>query len=292
MPYVSVIIPTFNRANYLDAAIQSVLNQTFDDVDIIVVDDGSTDDTGDLIGSYGQRVRYVYQDHCGECGIVRNHGIQVATGTMIALLDSDDLWMPNKLELQLSYHAEHPEFGMIYSDAWYFDGETGQNIYRWQSMCHLEEGWIGSELLQNQFILMPTVLIKRSVLDDVGLFGETCDLELWLRVATRYRIGCVAEPLVRVRIHPGNNSRRADPLDTHRGGLALIEQATAFAPEVYAAAKPRAVFAQYYRTIGALVAQGRIPEARSLFAQAMQSDPQLTVQLFREAKALWNGGAG
>jgi hypothetical protein len=137
-------------------------------------------------------------------------------------------------------------------------------------------------------------LIKRSVLEDVGLFNEAPafrlgeDRELWLRIATRYQIGLVAEPLVRVRLHHGNISRQEDPLRMHKRGLALIDHVCALAPDVYAAAKPRAIFAQYHRTIGILVAQGRMQEARSLFVRAMQNEPTLSTQVFREAKVLLN----
>lgn len=286
MPHVSVIIPTYNRAHYLGAAIDSVLGQTSTDHEVIVVDDGSTDDTRAVVEQYGSHVRYVYQEHCGLCGVTRNRGIMLARSPWIALLDSDDLWLPEKLERQIAYAERHPEMGLIYCDAWYFDGATNADLYRWHTRCRFDEGWVGPALLENLFILMPAVLVRRTVLDDVGLFSEWADAELLLRIAATHQIGFVPEALVRVRIHAGNSSRGVDVWDEHRNGLALIEKACTSAPTVYEPGRQRAIFAQYYRTIGVLVAHGRQEEARSLFAQAMRLDPRLTVRIIGEMKAL------
>jgi glycosyltransferase involved in cell wall biosynthesis len=116
MPRVSVIIPTYNRAEYLGAAIESVLEQTCNDLEIIVVDDGSTDGTRSLAQRYHRSIRYIYLDHCGLSGVTRNRGIAAACGAYIAFLDSDDLWLPNKIERQLAYCAQHPHMGMIFSN--------------------------------------------------------------------------------------------------------------------------------------------------------------------------------
>lgn len=290
MAHVSVIIPSYNRAAYLDAAIRSVRDQTCTDYEIIVVDDGSTDDTRAVVAGYGGRVQYIYQDHRGRCGAARDRGIREATGAFVAFLDSDDLWLPDKLQRQVAHAEQHPELGLIYCDAWYFDDATGCDLYRWQSRCRLEQGWVGPALLQNLFILMPAVLIRRAVLECVGLFGEWPDVDFLLRVAARYQVGLVADPLARIRIHAGNSSRRVDPWDDHRMGLELIARACAQAPAVYESVRQRAVFAQYYRTIGVLVAHGRAQEARSLFARAIRMDPEVAAQILREMRAFRHAG--
>jgi glycosyltransferase involved in cell wall biosynthesis len=247
MPCVSVIIPTSNRAAYLEAAIRSVLDQTFDDREIIVVDDGSSDRTPAMLEQYRGRVVYIQQEHCGLSGVTRNRGIREAAGAYIALLDPDDLWLRDKLELQLAYAARHPEYGLISCDAWYFSDDTGEDLYRFYEVTTARSGWIGPELLQECFLQTPSTLIKREVLHDVGLFSESPafrlgdDWDLWLRIAARYQVGILDEPLVRVRFHAGNMSRQADVLQNHEHSLALIEGACARAPDVYAPVRQGAI---------------------------------------------------
>ena len=116
MPRVSVIIPTYNRAGYLCESIESVLTQTYTDYEIIVVDDGSTDDTEEVLQLWiaDGTIHYVWQENRGESA-ARNHGIELAIGEYIAFLDSDDLFMPTKLEEQVAYLDNHPEVGMAHS---------------------------------------------------------------------------------------------------------------------------------------------------------------------------------
>lgn len=274
-PCVSVIIPTFNRAAYLDAALQSVLDQTFDDFEIIVIDDGSTDATRDVVARYRGRIRYLFLRRRGLAGATRNRGIRAARGAYIAFLDSDDLWTPTKLARQVAYAAAHPELGLITCDAWSFLDETGQDLYRCYHVVPPGWGWVGPELLQQIFLLQTSsVLIKRTVLEDVGLFEEAQalrvgeDWDLWLRIAARYQIGIVMEPLARIRLHGGNISRQIDPVQGLEHGLFLIERACAWAPAVYGPFRRRAILAQYKRAISTLVAHGRKAEARTLFTQA------------------------
>jgi len=111
---VSVVIPTYNHDAYLGAAIESVLGQTCPPDEIIVVDDGSTDRTGEIARGYGEPVRCIRQENQG-MGVARNTGLREARGSLIALLDSDDLWLERKLELQCAYLAEHPETDMVYA---------------------------------------------------------------------------------------------------------------------------------------------------------------------------------
>lgn len=294
MPLVSVIIPTYNRAEYLAGAIQSALDQTLQDLEIIVVDDGSTDDTPVMLERYRHRIRAIYQDHCGLIAAVRNRGIREATGAYIAFLDSDDLWLPDTLEREVTHAEQYPEFGMVYSDGWFFDDATGQDRCRTHAYTPAESGWIGPALLQQIFIQTPGVLLRRAVLEETGLFAEEPalnmaeDWELWLRIAARYQIGFVNQPLFRVRLHAGSNSR-LDPWQFHRLNLAVIERACAHAPDVYVPVKQRAVLSQHYRTIELLVANGRAEEARALFTRTIHVDPTVLVSIFRDLKGIKGG---
>ena len=138
MPTVSVVIPTYNRALMVKEAIQSVLDQTYSDFEIIVVDDGSTDDTREVVTAFADKVRYVFQENSGRSN-ARNRAIHMARGRYIAFLDSDDLYMPHKLDMQVACMEKVPEFGMVYSTAVCID-EQGNDLTRIYKAN--ESGWI------------------------------------------------------------------------------------------------------------------------------------------------------
>ena len=123
---MSVIIPTYNRAAYIADAIQSVQSQDHADVEIIVADDGSTDDTPAIVAGFGDALLYLPLAHSGLPAATRNRGLAKATGDFVAFLDSDDLFLPHKLKSQLSVLLSHPEAGLVYSDGYYFRDDPGQ----------------------------------------------------------------------------------------------------------------------------------------------------------------------
>ena len=211
MPKVSVIIPTYNRANYVGEAIESVLAQTYQDYEIIVVDDGSTDNTREVVQKYSDRMKYLYQDNRGEPG-GRNTGILVSQGEYLVFLDSDDLLMPTKLEEQVAFLDSNPEIGVVYSDTYLCD-ETGRLLGLQSDIVshRLQSGNIFEELLRGGFIPINSAMVRRACLDDVGLFDEarpmSPDWELWLRVAQRYNFAYQNWPLAVYRIHSAMVSR-------------------------------------------------------------------------------------
>ncbi|MBN1427560.1 MAG: glycosyltransferase [Anaerolineae bacterium] len=228
MPKVSVIIPSHNRAHFLGRAIQSVLNQTYHNFEIVVVDDGSTDDTREVIEGFGASVHYFYQPHNG-VSAARNYGIKVANGEYVAFLDSDDEFMPLKLEKQVSYLDTHPNVGMVYSSYIIVDGETNQSFYSSQSLF---SGWVFRELLWKCMqgpLTTPTVMVKRSVFEQVGLFDETMDLaediDLWCRISRRFEITSLPEALSRIHHHPGNISTDTPPNRNLAAWLHIVEKA-------------------------------------------------------------------
>ncbi len=117
-PLISAVIPTYNYGHFVTAAVRNVLAQTYRNLEVIVVDDGSKDNTRERLAPYLDRIRYVYQENQGPSA-ARNTGIRSATGEWVALLDSDDLWHPRKLELQVKYLQAHPEVGLLGSDRVY-----------------------------------------------------------------------------------------------------------------------------------------------------------------------------
>lgn len=207
MPTVSVIIPTFNRAWVLREAIDSALMQDFHDVEIIVVDDGSTDNTLDLLKSYPQ-IDVVLQSHQG-VSAARNAGIRRARGSLIAFLDSDDLWLPKKLPAQVSFFKEHPNALICQTEEiWIRRGIRVNPRKRHRKWA----GMIFKHSLELCIVSPSAVMIRRELFDLVGLFDETLpvceDYDLWLRVSCRFPIHLIEAPLVIKRGgHPDQLSR-------------------------------------------------------------------------------------
>jgi glycosyltransferase involved in cell wall biosynthesis len=209
-PLVSVIIPTYNRSNHILGTIESALGQTYKNIEIIVVDDGSIDGTSSRVKAYGYRIRYVYQEHAG-VSAARNKGIEEARGEFVAFLDSDDLWMPEKIFKQMELFKADPELSVIYTDYSRFDdfGTYALTTFQFKTPA---KGRIRKELLKNNFIGTSTVILKRSVFNNLGKFdtrlSTTEDFDLWLRLSDYYLFDYIPEALVRYRIssveHPAN----------------------------------------------------------------------------------------
>ena len=212
-PTVSVIIPTYNRANLVDKAIKSVLSQTYQDFEIIVIDDGSTDNTEEIIrGFKDKRVKYIkkYKKNRG-ISATRNIGIKVARGKYIASLDSDDEWLPDKLDKQIKILQDGPpELGVVYSNSCYID-ESGKNINKLPKPKKLE-GYIYEDLLGGNYVGTPsTVLIRKECFHRVGLFDDLlnaqADWDMWIRIAKYYRFALIKIPLVKYRLHSDQLSK-------------------------------------------------------------------------------------
>lgn len=194
---VSVIIPTHNRAGVIRRAVDSALAQSVSELEVIVVDDGSDDGTAEALASYGESVRLLRQENQGVSS-ARNRGIRAAGGEWVALLDSDDFWLPEKLAAQLAMHEKNPGILLSQTDEhWVRNGERVNKAKRFRKKKH---GWIFGPSLAMCHVSPSSVLIHRSVLDEVGLFDEdlpVCeDYDLWLRIARRYQVGLVDEMLI------------------------------------------------------------------------------------------------
>ena len=199
-PTVSVIIPTYNRAHLIGRAIQSVLNQTYRDFEIIVVDDGSTDNTEEVIKSFSdERIRYIKHKENKGAAAARNTGIKTARGKFIAFQDSDDEWLPEKLEKQMKvFETAPPEVGIVYTGFWRF--ENNKKIYIPFSWVKQKEGNIHEELLKGNFIGTPAALVRKECFEKAGMFDEKLpgleDWELFIRLSKYYNFKCVDEPLL------------------------------------------------------------------------------------------------
>ncbi|MEJ5363312.1 MAG: glycosyltransferase [Spirochaetota bacterium] len=196
MPFFSVIIPTFNRAHLVTRALESVLTQKFTDYECIVVDDGSTDTTSQVLSPYTKHIQYIYTQH-GGVSRARNRGIQQAQGEWIAFLDSDDMWLPEKLAAQYDYIQEHPDVYIHQTDElWIRKGRRVNPMKKHQK----KEGYIFEDCLNLCLISPSAVVVHRSVFEQVGVFDEqmpACeDYDLWLRVAWQYYIGFIPRKLI------------------------------------------------------------------------------------------------
>ncbi len=195
MPKVSVIIPTYNRAPLLKEAVESVVQQSFSDFELIVVDDGSTDGTREVIKSY-PAVRYIYQSNRGVSS-ARNQGIKQAKGALIAFLDSDDLWLDNKLERQVSFFNDNPTASICQSEEiWLKNGQRQNPKKRHRKYS----GYILKECLPLCIVSPTAVMLRREVFEKIGLFDESLpvceDYDFWLRAARVYSIDLIKEPLI------------------------------------------------------------------------------------------------
>src|SRR2546422_9975530 len=173
MPRVSVITPTFNCARFVLRAIASALAQTYMDYEIIVADDGSTDDTRDVLAHFGTRIRYLYQPN-GGLSSARNLALSKASGELIAYLDADDMWYPHKLESQVAFLDVHSECGLVHSDVTVID-ELDRVIhsgFNQETRRKVPQGYCLTDLLRRCHIQIPSVLERRQNIELTGPFDE------------------------------------------------------------------------------------------------------------------------
>lgn len=283
-PLVSVIIPTYNRARYVVAAVESALAQTYPHREIIVVDDGSTDDTRQVLEPFSGQITYLYKANEGTAAAARNLAMRHAQGQYIALLDSDDIWLPRKLELQMAYVQAHPEVGLVSGQVGIIDAdgailEPGPR-YLWQKAgpVRLEDIVLRSPLHAS------TLLVRRSLMNAALPFDprfRICeDWHLCLTVAAQAPVGFVDEVIAYLRSHDSASTfaladgpeiaRRLD----HR--LTVIEEVfPRFDPVRYDVAKlkAQAIANELARTAVPNYACGEHELAREQLAQAVALDP-------------------
>ena len=215
-PEVSVIVPTYNRGWIIKEALDSVVDQAFKDFELIVVDDGSTDNTKDILESYPHDIKVVHQQNQG-VSAARNRGIASASGKLIAFLDSDDLWLPNKLATQVGFFNSTPDALICQTEElWVRNGVRVNPKERHKK----PSGMIFEPSLALCLVSPSAVMIKSSLFDEVGLFDEelpACeDYDLWLRVSCRYPIYLIDTPLIIKRGGHKDQLSSSPGLDKHR----------------------------------------------------------------------------
>lgn len=204
---ISIIIPTYNHSKFVCQAVESALAQTLPAYEIIVVDDGSTDETTEVLAKYKTQICYVKQENQG-VSAARNNGVNTASGDFVAFLDADDIWFPQKLEWQIKKFTEEKELGLVHCG--YIDiDENGDFLQE-----HIDgmAGWVAEEML---FFKRPVILgggsgsfIPKKVFQEVGGFdlrlSTSADWDLYFRIAQKWQIGFVPKILLKYRLHSSN----------------------------------------------------------------------------------------
>ncbi|MBN1405136.1 MAG: glycosyltransferase [Candidatus Omnitrophica bacterium] len=278
-PLISVIIPFYNNVNYISQALDSVINQTYKNFEIIAVDDGSIDDTKYIvqknIKKYPEKIKYLYQTNSGSAA-ARNKGIAEAKGELIAFLDSDDTWLPGNLARQTELLDKTPAVSLVHSDFIYFNdqGIERKSEYSKNIKKHFS-GDIFYYLFRENFISTSTVVVRKDVFEKSGLFDEefrmSQDYDLWLRITKKYKVGYVDTPLVRIRCH-GNNITRSKE-KTYVWVNKVIEKTIESFPEIEAELKSNLPYrlAKNHFTIGyEMFCKEDFKQARSEFCHSIR----------------------
>lgn len=229
-PAVSIVLATFNRLELLRSSVDSVLSQTFRDWELIIADDGSEEPTKQFLESLQSpgRVRVLWLDHSGRPSVVRNAALREARGEYIAFQDSDDLWLPGKLETQLDSLRRHPERAWSHTRYLLVDLSGAPTAWtRRTGGWPTPGGWILDQLIRGETVIaLPSVVASRRLLQQAGGFDErlndTEDYELWLRLARRSEIDAVGEPLTLVRRHGRHFS--AKPIEAFQAARYVIDR--------------------------------------------------------------------
>jgi glycosyltransferase involved in cell wall biosynthesis len=219
-PRVSAVVTTYNYARFLPDALDSVLAQSHRDLEVVVVDDGSTDDTDAVVARYAERgVRYVRRER-GGAGRARNTGLELTSAPLVAFLDADDAWLPDRVAAGVSHLRRYPDLALVAAHAFACDVELRPTAV--VPAATRAAGHMLDELLVDNVVLNPSsVLLRRSALEAAGGFSEIPfgeDWDTWIEIAKRFPIGFIDRPLALVRRHEGSVSPTSyrDRLDNHR----------------------------------------------------------------------------
>lgn len=283
---ISVVIPTYNHAHFLADAITGALKQSYAPVEIIVVDDGSTDNSRSLVASFGERVRYIWQENRGLSG-ARNTGIGAAQGEYIALLDADDFWEPAYLATAHAILAADPALGAVYTGL-HFVNSKGERLPQ-PCVATVPSDQLYDRLLDGEFFAPSAVLIRRACFTEVGLFDEALraseDWDMWLRVARTYPFAGIAQPWLNYRVHGNNMS--ADPEYMLRYQTMVVQKhfgAPKGDVEQWPLARRRMWAATTYFAAQGYFLRNDDAKGRSYLQQAFEANPALmeNVDLFYE----------
>lgn len=286
-PLISVVLPTYNRREYIRESLESVLNQSFSDFEVIVVDDGSTDGTEEVLRPYidpalpGSRVRYIRQENRGAAG-ARNTGIRNARGTYIAFMDSGDLSTSNHLQTLYNFLNQNLQYAMVLGNGAYLEGKyhNRRTVIPQKRAKRLEESGVTvSDVFDGRAVRLQGTMARKEVLEEVGLLDERfriChDLDLAFRVIKNHWLGFINEVVFLYRKHGGHIA--GDDELRSRENLRALEELISNYPEALELIGKRAFFCmvahRYYRLAKALARKGEMREAREAMTQAVALRP-------------------
>jgi len=277
-PRVSVILPVFNAERYIHASLASVLAQTYADYEIVVVDDGSTDHTPAAVRSLTGPIRYVRQSNQGPA-VARNTGITAAKGALICFLDADDVWLPDKLAVQVAMIDAQPELGLVFADEDEFD-EDGVHCASLLGASRSSPAIVSGvpmanafrTLLEENFIPTSTVMARRECFDAAGLFDPILrgpeDRDMWSRIAARYPIAGIRRVMGRKRVVASSVSRDVEA--TLRSRILLWTKARRLFPDLAPQRTVDRLLAATYLQLGfVLLNKGNTREPRGLAIKAL-----------------------
>jgi glycosyltransferase involved in cell wall biosynthesis len=267
---ISIITATYNMAEYIGETLDSILAQDYPDIESIVIDDGSTDNTLEVLKPYLQdpRVRLIQQANAGQT-VAKNRGISEAQGEFVAFCDADDTWRQDKLSKQIPAFEDN-EVAVAFSDINFMDGE-GQ-VFDSKHMKRVG-GQITAPLLIDNFIPFPTSIVRAAVLDEVGGFDKnltmSIDYDLWLRISVDYRFAYIEEPLANYRIWEGQMSKRlGERLENFNQ---LLQRFFATYPDVVKKKEMKIAWAHFYVTRAYWNSgEGRLGKAVADYSRAMR----------------------
>jgi len=276
-PLVSVIIPAYNASVWIAETILSVLAQDYKDYEIIVIDDGSTDDTAVIVKRFKDKVLYIHKQNGGQSS-ARNLGIRAARGKYIAFIDADDLWTKDKLRLQVEL-LESTNRQWVYSDALAFDNQNGNILYKFSEISKQFEGDILKNLYKACFIPMLTTMIHRDVFTTIGLFNENAsmrnreDWEMWLRIAANYPVVLIPQILAYYRVH-STSATGNENLTSRMNGLISVIQEAAIRERDRLGPMKNTILSRIYYLFGRLYAlRGETIFAQKLFEKSIKLTP-------------------
>jgi len=268
-PLISAVIPTYNSASFAEEAVESVLAQTWPAVEVIVVDDGSTDDTAARLARFAERVNLVRQEHRGPA-VARNTGLRVAKGEFVAFLDADDLWMPEKLERSIAPLQADSSVGVVYTGVLMHDTESGR---KYPLRQYTLNGWIAKNLfMECRGVNTSTLVVRRDAVDRVGGFDEEYfraqDWDIMVRLAEHVKYAHVPEMLSERRLHPASLSVARRDLYA-KYNLLVIRKAVARRPDLYAPLEAEALARAHFRFGMAHYADFAMMKARTEFKKSL-----------------------
>ena len=273
-PAVSVILPTYNRAHLIRRAICSVLNQTYQNIELVIVDDGSTDNTEDVVKSFGnERIRYIRNKRNKGAGVARNTGIGIAENEYIAFQDSDDEWFPEKLEKQMKiFDSVGPKVGVVYTGFWRIKHNRKRYVPPKEIVQRdgVLSKALGVRAVYENFVSMSTSVVRKDCFRKAGDFDEQLprfqDWELWIRISKHYDFRCVDEPLVNAYESLDSISRRST--------AALFALKHILHKHFEDIARDKRLLGRYYFEIGTLLAlNGKANRGKDYLRKAVTRYP-------------------